>query len=598
MTNPEVSTSIVNVTFDTVIANGRWFDGTGAPSAIRHLGLRDGRVVAVSASPLDTTDSSEVIDASGKWVIPGMLDIHTHYDIEVLGTPGLSESVRHGVTTMLIGSCSLSTICVTPSDAADLFSRVEAIPREFVVSELEVGKTWTSVAEYVETLEALPLGPNLAAFIGHSDIRAAQMGLDRATRKDVKPTEAELQDMEQVLIDALDAGFIGMSTSQLQFDKIGGEVCRSRTLPSTFASFRERHRLNKILRHRGGVLQAAADVVSPKSILSFLFGSAGPGRALKTSVLSAADSKVNKAAVHVAGPVARLVNWLGGDFRWQHLPVPFEVYADGIDLVVFEELHAGAAAMHLKDEIARNQLMQQEDYRRRFRKEYENKLARRIWQRDFFDAQIVGCPDTTVVGQSFGQVAVARGVHPVDAFLDLVIEHGSALRWRTTILNHRPRYLRKLATERGVQMGFSDAGAHLRNMAFYNSGLRLLRHVHEQEQAGQPFMSLEQAVHRMTGELGAWFGLDAGTLREGDRADLAIIDPAGLDSTLDDYAEAPVPQFGGMARMVNRNAAAVPAVFVGGRKVIADGEPTATLGTERTGRFLRAGLPAKTPARA
>ena len=108
-------------------------------------------------------------------------------------------------------------------------------------------------------------------------------------------------------------------------------------------------------------------------------------------------------------------------------------------------------------------------------------------------------------------------------------------------------------------------------MAFYNSGLRLLRHVYQQEQAGRPFLSLEQAAHRLTGELGEWFGIDAGTLREGDRADLAIIDPQRLDGTLDEYAEAPIEQFGGMSRMVNRNDAAVPAVFIGGRKVVEDG---------------------------
>ena len=586
------------MTFDTVVVNGRWFDGTGGPSAIRHLGLRDGRVATVSAAPLDTAGSREVIDAAGRWVIPGMVDIHTHYDIEVLGGPGLPESVRHGVTTVLIGSCSLSTVYVSPSDAADLFSRVEAIPREHVVATLDAGKTWKSPAEYVEALEALALGPNLAAFIGHSDLRAAHMGLDRATRKEIKPTEADLRRMEQLLTDALDTGFVGMSTSQLQFDKLGGDACRSRTLPSTYATRKERHRLNTILRRRGRVLQAAADAVNPMSVVSFLLGSGGLGGALKTSVLSAADSKVNRGAVHLPGPSARLVNRLGGDFRWQHLPVPFEVYADGIDLVVFEELRAGAAAMHLKDQIARNELLQQEDYRRRFRKEYENKIARRIWQRDFFDAEIVACPDGAVVGQSFGQVGLTRGVHPVDAFLDLVVEHGSALRWRTTILNDRPKYLRKLAAEPAVQMGFSDAGAHLRNMAFYNSGLRLLRHVYHQEQAGVPFLSLEQAVHRLTGELGQWFGLDIGTLREGDRADLAIIDPARLDTTLDEYAEAPVKQFGGMSRMVNRNDAAVPAVFIAGRKVIEDGRPSATLGAERTGQFLRAGVSAKTPTHA
>ena len=150
-----------------------------------------------------------------------------------------------------------------------------------------------------------------------------------------------------------------------------------------------------------------------------------------------------------------------------------------------------------------------------------------------------------MVGKSFGPVGVERGapgspVHPVDAFLDLVLEHGTALRWRTTISNHRPKVLRKMAQNPGVQMGFSDAGAHLRNMAFYNFGLRLLKHVVAAEKAGRPFLTVEQAVHRLTGELADWYVLDAGHLRVGDRADLFVLDPAHLDDSLEEYAEAPV----------------------------------------------------------
>ncbi len=205
------------------------------------------------------------------------------------------------------------------------------------------------------------------------------------------------------------------------------------------------------------------------------------------------------------------------------------------------------------------------------------------------------CPDASVIGKSFGQVGVDRGgVHPVDAFLDLVLEHGTELRWRTTISNHRPEVLKKIACEPGVQMGFSDAGAHLRNMAFYNMGLRLLRHVRDAERAGTPFMSVERAVHRLTGELADWYGLDAGHLRMGDRADLVVVDPAHLDSALDSYAEETVEQYGGLSRMVNRNDDAVSAVFVSGRAVFADGAPTDVLGAQRTGGFLRAGT--RTPA--
>ncbi len=579
------------MSFDTVIRNGRWFDGTGARSAIRNIGIRNGHITAISAQPLDETGCSQVIDADGKWVLPGMVDIHTHYDVEVLGAPSLSESLRHGVTTVIVGSCSLSTIHVDGQDAGDLFARVEAIPREHVINTVEEHKTWSNCEEYIAALEDRPLGPNVAAFIGHSDMRTATMGLDRATRKDVRPTKAEQARMEQLLAEALEAGFVGMSSQQLLFDKLDGDTCRSRTLPSTYAKPRELRRLKALLRRSGRVLQAGPDIQNPLNIVSQAAQSLGiVRRPLKTSLLSAADIKANPWLIPVMGPAARLVTKMGGDFRWQHLPVPFEVYADGIDLVIFEEFGSGAAAMHLKEQVAeRNDLLRDEEYRRWFRKDYDSKYGLRVWHRDFFDAEIVECPDKSVIGKSFGQVGIDRGgLHPVDAFLDLVVEHGSAVRWRTTISNHRPEVLKKMAREPGIQMGFSDAGAHLRNMAFYNFGLRLLRHVRDAERAGAPFMTIEQAVHRLTGELADWYQIDAGHLRMGDRADLVIVDPAHLDDSLDTYAEERVEQYGGLSRMVNRNEDTVSAVFVAGQAVFLDGQPTEVVGTRRTGSFLRA----------
>jgi N-acyl-D-aspartate/D-glutamate deacylase len=578
------------VTYDTIIRNGRWFDGTGAPSAVRNLGIRDGHVVAISADDLDATDCPQVIDATGKWVLPGMLDIHTHYDVEVLNGPALAESLRHGVTTVMLGSCSLSTVHVNATDAGDIFGRVEAIPREHVIEAVDTHKTWTNCEEYIAALESRPLGTNVAAFIGHSDMRAASMGLDRATRDDERPTMSEQAQMERWLAEALKAGFVGMSSQQLLFDKLDGDICRSRTLPSTYAKPRELRRLKSLLRRTGRVLQSGPNIQNPLNLLSQLVQSLGVIRnPLKTSLLSAADVKSNPYSIHALGRAARFVNRLGGNFQWQHLPVPFEVYADGIDLVVFEEFGAGAAALHLRHEVERNELMRDETYRRRFRKEYESKLGIRVWQRDFFDAEIVDCPDPSVIGKSFGQVGQDRGgLHPVDAFLDLVLEHGRALRWRTTISNHRPHVLKKLARDSGIQMGFSDAGAHLRNMAFYNMGLRLLRHVHDAEKAGKPFMTVEHAVHRLTGELADWYRIDAGHLRIGDRADIVVVDPARLDDSLERYAEERVDQYGGLSRMVNRNDDTATAVFVGGRAVFLDGKATELVGRRRTGRFLRA----------
>ncbi|MBF9521300.1 hypothetical protein BKG83_24235 [Mycobacteroides chelonae] len=584
-----------DVQFDTVIKNGRWFDGTGAASAIRDIGIKDGHIVAISHGDLDVTHCPHIIDATGKWVLPGLVDVHTHYDVEVLAAPALSESVRHGVTTVLLGSCSLSVVHVNGVDAGDIFGRVEAIPRDHVIGAMDRHKTWTNAREYIAALESLPLGPNIATFLGHSDMRAAVMGLDRATRKNERPTPDEQWQMDRWLTEALDAGFVGMSSQQLLFDKLDGDVCRSRTLPSTYAKPRELRKLKSQLRQRNRALQSGPDIENPLNVLSQAVQSLGILRKrLSTSLLSAADIKANPYAIRAMGPLARIINKLGGNFRWQHLPVPFEVYADGIDLVIFEEFGAGAAALHLRNEVERNDLLRDEKYRRRFRKEYESKFGVRVWHRDFFDAEIVACPDASVVGKSFGQVGVDRGgLHPVDAFLDLVLEHGTAIRWCTTISNHRPEVLRQLAQDPGIQLGFSDAGAHLRNMAFYNFGLRLLRHVHEAQLAGQPFMTIEQAVHRLTGELADWYQIDAGHLRIGDRADLLVVDPAKLDGSLTEYAEQSVAAYGGLSRMVNRNDETVCSVLVGGHSVVVYGKPTEILGKERTGVFLRAGQKAR-----
>lgn len=585
------------VTYDTIIRDGRFFDGSGGPSAVRHVGIRDGKVAAISPEPLDETGCGEVVDAAGQWVLPGLVDIHTHYDVEVLGGPDLTESLRHGVTTILLGSCSLSTVHVGGVDAGDLFGRVEAIPRQHVIRAVEEHQTWRTASEYVDALESLPLGPNLASFIGHSDMRTATMGLDRATRKEVRPSRAEQARMERMLVDALDAGFVGLSAQQLLFDKLDGDLCRSRTLPSTYARGKEMRGLRRILRRRGRALQAGPDVGRPQTVVTQAFGSIGLfGKPLKTSLLSAADIKAIPFVIFLLRGLAGVVNRLGADFRWQHLPVPFEVYADGIDLVIFEEFGAGAQALHLQEKLARDELMRDPAYRARFRKDYESKYGPRVWHRDFFDAEIVACPDASVVGKSFGQVGQERGgAHPVDAFLDLVLEHGTDIRWRTTISNHRPSVLKKIAREPGVQMGFSDAGAHLRNMAFYNFGLRLLKHVHDAERAGTPFMTAEHAVHRLTGELADWYGLDAGHLRLGDRADLFVLDPERLDATVEEYAEAPVEQYDDLSRMVNRNDATVPLVMVGGRTVWRAGRASSLLGRVRTGRFLRAGEVSREP---
>ena len=584
------------MTYDVIVRNGLWFDGTGAPPQTRTLGIRNGIVAAVSTEPLDETGCPDVIDAEGKWIVPGFIDVHTHYDAEVLLDPGLRESVRHGVTTVLLGNCSLSTVYADSEDAADLFSRVEAVPRKYVLGALEAKKTWSTPAEYVQALDELPLGPNVGSMLGHSDLRTSVLGLERATTEDVRPTDAELERMADRLEQALDAGLLGMSGMDAPIDKLDGDRFRSRALPSTFATWRERRRLIKVLRKRGRILQSAPNTKNPLSALMFFLTSSrmfGRRPGVRMSLLVSADAKSATGAVHVFGPGTRILNkMLGSLVRFQHLPVPFELYSDGIDLPVFEEFGAGTAALHLRDQIERNELLADPEYRRRFRRSFDRKkLGPTLWHRDFHDATIVECPDKTLIGKSFGQIADERGLHPLDAFLDVLVENGERnVRWTTIVANHRPKHLDALAKDPSIHMGFSDAGAHLRNMAFYNFSLRLLKRVRDAERAGRPFLTVERAVHRLTAEVADWFGLEAGTLREGDRADFVVIDPDGLDDSVDAYHEEKVPFYGDLSRMVNRNDAAVVATGVNGAVVFRKGEFRDGYGkTVKSGRFLKAG---------
>ena len=587
------------MSYDVIIRDGLWFDGTGSPPQTRTLGIRDGVVATVagpSDGPLDETGCPEVIDAAGKWVLPGFIDVHTHYDAEVLLDPGLRESVRHGVTTVLLGNCSLSTVYANSEDAADLFSRVEAVPREYVHGALNSNRTWSTAAEYIEAIDALPLGPNVGSLLGHSDLRTAVLGLDRATDATVRPTDAELEKMAALLDEALEAGVLGMSGMDAAIDKLDGDRFRSRALPSTFATWRERRRLIKVLRKRGRMLQSAPDVDKPASGLLFFLASSrmfGRRGGVRMSLLVSADAKSMPVSVYFFGVGTRLLNaLLGSSVRFQHLPVPFELYSDGIDLPVFEEFGAGTAALHLRDQLQRNKLLADESYRRRFRREFDRvKLGPSLWHRDFHDAVIVECPDKSLIGRSFGAIADERGLHPLDAFLDVLVENGERnVRWTTVVANHRPKLLNALAAEPSVHMGFSDAGAHLRNMAFYNFPLRLLKRTRDAHRAGAPFLSTQRAVQRLTGEVAEWFGIDAGTLRKGDRADFVVIDPAGLNDAVNGYYEEEVPFYGGLRRMVNRNDEAVVATGVNGAVVFQKGQFRGGYGqTVKSGRYLRAG---------
>lgn len=573
--------------YDLIIRHARFFDGLGGASRIADVAVKDGKVAEISESGLGAVEAEREIDATGQWLTPGFIDLHTHYDAEMIVAPSLSESVRHGVTTCFIGSCSISMIFSEPEDASDIFTRVESIPREYVLPILREKKTWSDAAGYVEFLKQHPFGPNIASYMGHSDLRTAVLGLGRAVDGKVTPSEAEMKKMETLLQEGIDLGLLGMSSMTNPWDKVDGDRYRSSALPSVYAHWREYRRLHKLLRDNDSILQSAPNLTTKINALFFLVTSASLWfrRALRTTLITLMDPKSDPWLSRLAAAGANFFNrYFGADFRWQALPSPFKVYSDGIDFIVFEEFPTGEMALHLEEDLKRNELFGDQSYRDAFKRDYRKRFGGRVWHRDFGDAWVVDCPDASVVGKSIADVARERNQHEVDTFLDLIIDHGRGLRWRTVIANHRDEIVRKNIAEPCALIGFSDAGAHLRNMAFYNFPLHVLQHSLQ----ANPALTPEKAVWRCSGEIAEWFGIEAGTLRVGDRADMVIIDPIALQKAdLEVYAEASFDELGGLQRMVNRNDDVVKATIINGQLAWDGSQYHSELG-KRTGfgRFL------------
>lgn len=553
------------MSYDIIIKNGLYFDGSGAPGALRHIGIRDGKIDVLSLSPLDESSCAEVLDASGKWVTPGFLEIHSHYDAEVIAAPALKESVRHGVTSVTIGSCSISMVLADAEDCSDLFTRVEAVPRDYVLPILQEKKTWRDAAGYRAFYDQLPLGPNLNSFLGHSELRVAVMGLERATRR-IKPTEAELSRMEELLEQALDAGCIGLSVMTTRLDKMDGDRAWSSPLPSTFATWKEFSRLFAILRRRGAVMQGAPNAVTKVNVFAFLWQAHGWFRKpLKCSMLTALDLKAQPFLHRITRTSGWLANKvLRGHFRWQTLPAPFTLHLEGLNVNAFEEFGAGEILRNIKDPEELYSKVNEPKFRALFKKQVKAVLTKGLWHRDFSDCWVIDCPDASMVGKNFKQLGESRGLDAVDAYFELACQYREALKWSTCYGNQRLPIMHALLASPWTQPGFADSGAHLRSIAQYNFPLRFLKYVRDAQLAGAPFMELGRAVHRLSGELADFIGVEAGRIRVGDRADLVLINPEGLSNALDEMHEAPMEVLG-LQRVVKRNDEAVEATLINGR---------------------------------
>ncbi len=562
--------------YDLVIHDGRVFDGNG-DSRRADIGIRRGRIEAIGSN---LGGGADRFDATGLWVCPGFVDIHTHYDLEVELNPGLSESVRHGSTSVVMGGCSLSVVYGDPADLAVIFSRVETLAPEIIGNWLRKASSWPSPAAYFRHLEALSLGPNIASMLGHSSLRVRVMGLERSLRDHATPRE--LGSMRELAEEALDAGCIGISVDMVHWHKVGGKYAGI-ALPSHHAAFEEYAMLADVCRRRDAVFQVTPNPENYGSFFNILRLSPGIWRApLRNTILAALDMDGAPGLWRLFPILLFICNRiLGCNIRFQTLAEPFTIYADGHLTPLFEEFSAGIKLNNLSRREQRKDLWSDEEFRKEFRESWTSGW-RRTFHRDLYRMRIVSAPDGRLVDKTIGEAADTAGEAPVEYFMTLLEKFDTDLRWVGCGANLRDPVRQKLMRHPHIFPGFSDAGAHSRNLAFFDNGLSVIR-----QAVSTGFISPERAVARVTAEPANWFNLDTGRLSVGCKADITILDPAKLRHPVPQAEPLADPVLDGAMRMVKRDPdPAVVRVFIRGEEVVRNGEPRERLGREALGELL------------
>ena len=621
--------------WDLLITGAKVFDGEGVPGRIEDVAIAGGRVAARGAD-LPRDAAVRCVDAAGRWLLPGMLDIHTHLDLEVEVAPALDEVVRHGTTTVVVGNCSLGT-CFGPQETegqepiVDCFTRVENIPKA-VLRKCAKAMTWDNPKDYLAHFEGLNLGPNIAAFVPHSMLRIEVMGLDASISR--APTELELKKMEQILEGAMQLGYLGLSTDGLPFHYLSNDPHTDKRIPTQFASFNELRRLLKVVRQYDRVWQTTPIIENRLKALFYFTLTSGRlfGKPLKTSALSAMQMTAAPNASKLFLGVAKLLNskFLDGRLHFQALGTNFRVWSDGIVSPLFEELSSTAELISLEydDYEGRQRLMNDADWVARFRKEWRHgrtggDFASWKAKRGLPDSLVIrepeklifdGAPCSEWDGESFAEVmtraqrfksgdtSAARSEGERAAFEAIAFElrddadfalhmlrtYDKSFRFYADVANAENKATLEFLLHENTLPGFNDSGAHITNMAFFDSNLMSLKLAKEQGEG-----VVAQVVRRLTKDPAEVFGIDAGTLEIGARADMVIINPDALDGWEPDQTRVlEYREIFEHQQMVNRPEGIVESVYVAGQQAW-DGllGATDTLGQQPLGRYLLSGEP-------
>jgi N-acyl-D-amino-acid deacylase len=557
--------------YDLKITGGMLVDGTGAPRRRGDVGIRSGRVVALGEA---RGSARQTLDAADRIVAPGFVDIHTHYDAQVLWDRMLSISPWHGVTSVVMGNCGFGVAPTRPEHRELILRTLEKVEgMSFDALSSGLGSEWPfeSFPEYLAAIESRGVAINVAALVGHTPVRLYVMG-EAATERAATPDEVAR--MRVIVGEALAVGAVGLATSKSP-THIGWA---GRPVPSRLAEIDEIRALAGALGGAGGgILQAtlgrglffdefdqiAAETGCPISWTALLAGAMGPGS--HRGVLARAAQQQREGRRVIPQVSCRPLNF---EFQWKQ-PFPFE------SMKAFAPVSTADLAGQLR-------IYRDPGFRRVFRESTETGFGRALsawWERTW----IASAPsEPQLAERPLAEVARERGVHPLDLALDLGIASQLEARFRVAIMNADEDEVAELLLAPHTVLGLSDAGAHASQLCDACFSTHLLGHwVRERATLG-----LEQAVHMLTARPAEVFGLaDRGRLALGLPADITIFDAARVGaSPLRRVFDQPA----GADRLVS-DPIGIDAVIVAGTVIRRDGKDAVDPAGPLPGRLLRHG---------
>lgn len=523
---------------DLLLRGARVYDGSGEKHFQADVGVRDGVITEVGS----VQDAARrTVDADGLALMPGIIDIHTHYDAQVTWDPTLSPSVALGVTTAVMGNCGFG-IAPCPPALRETLLRNLSVVEGMDVDALLAGTQWDfeTFPQYLDTLQGRrPLG-NVAVLAQHSTIRHAVMGDEAFTRK--VPSDEQLARMRQIVSEAMDAGAAGFASS-FSPNHSGWGGC---PMPSTIASDEELRSLAGVLGEKGrGIFvmatgpratphfmeSIAADTGRPAFIVTVLtmYNRAQPERAMQMYEQCAqAISRGREVYIHAN------CQPLSFDFT---LREPYLMYSHD----AFDSVRALSPA-------ARRERYRSREFRDRLKYNFAHPKQGILFYGDWSQLERDGVPVT--------ELARREGKDPLDYVFDLPLD----VQLVAKLYQNDDAGVAPLLKHPAGVIALSDAGAHL--IYFCDAGYGLHFLAHWVRELGE--FTLEEGVRRLTGDPARKYRIPRrGRVAAGCKADLVLFDPQTVGvSALRKVKDLP----GGGTRMV-RDPLGVQGVWVNGVQV-------------------------------